>query len=63
MCPDSFAARAATYSNSRWHAELAERFVAWLGRAFRLRQAVTLLVQPGDPAVKGALAEHLAAIS
>jgi ubiquinone/menaquinone biosynthesis C-methylase UbiE len=33
MCPDSFAARAATYSNSRWHAELAERFVVWLGRA------------------------------
>lgn len=31
MGPDSFAARAATYSNSRWHAELAGRFVAWLG--------------------------------
>jgi SAM-dependent methyltransferase len=29
--PDSFAARAATYSNSVWHAELAERFVRWLG--------------------------------
>ena len=33
MRPDSFAARAATYSNSQWHAELAERFVAWLGFA------------------------------
>jgi SAM-dependent methyltransferase len=29
--PDPFAARAATYSNSVWHAELAERFVRWLG--------------------------------
>jgi protein-L-isoaspartate O-methyltransferase len=27
---DSFAARAATYSNSVWHAELAERFAVWL---------------------------------
>jgi ubiquinone/menaquinone biosynthesis C-methylase UbiE len=33
MAPDSFAARAATYSNSQWHAELAERFVEWLGLA------------------------------
>ncbi len=31
MRPDSFAARAATYSNSVWHAELAERFAGWLG--------------------------------
>ncbi|HEX3750639.1 MAG TPA: methyltransferase domain-containing protein [Streptosporangiaceae bacterium] len=30
MRPDSFAARAATYSNSVWHAELAEAFVRWL---------------------------------
>jgi SAM-dependent methyltransferase len=28
--PDPFAARAATYSNSVWHAELAERFAGWL---------------------------------
>jgi ubiquinone/menaquinone biosynthesis C-methylase UbiE len=28
---DLFAARAATYSNSVWHAELAEAFVRWLG--------------------------------
>jgi aminoglycoside phosphotransferase (APT) family kinase protein len=34
-----------------------------LETAFRLRQALTLLVQPGDPAVNGTLAEHLAAIS
>lgn len=33
MRPDSFAARAATYSNSVWHAELAEAFVRWLGPA------------------------------
>ncbi|HEY2522549.1 MAG TPA: class I SAM-dependent methyltransferase [Streptosporangiaceae bacterium] len=31
MRPDSFAARAATYSNRAWHAELAERFAGWLG--------------------------------
>src|ERR1700761_710352 len=31
MGSDSFAARAATYSNSVWHAELAERCVRWLG--------------------------------
>ena len=31
MRPDSFAARAATYSDSVWHAQLAERFAAWLG--------------------------------
>lgn len=30
MRSDSFAARAATYSNSVWHAELAEAFVRWL---------------------------------
>ncbi len=30
MHPDPFAARAATYSNSVWHAEMAERFVGWL---------------------------------
>ena len=31
MGSDSFAARAATYSNSVWHAELADAFVRWLG--------------------------------
>jgi SAM-dependent methyltransferase len=31
--PDSFAARAATYAGSVWHAELAERFARWLAFA------------------------------
>ena len=31
--------------------------------AFRLRQALTLLDEPGDPAVTGTVAEHLAAIA
>ncbi|HEX4257364.1 MAG TPA: aminoglycoside phosphotransferase family protein [Streptosporangiaceae bacterium] len=34
-----------------------------LETAFRLRQALALLDQPGDPAVTGTVAEHLAAIS
>ena len=34
-----------------------------LETAFRLRQALSLLDEPGDPAVVGTVAEHLAAIS
>jgi hypothetical protein len=34
-----------------------------LETAFRLRQALALLDQPGDPDVTGTVAEHLAAIS
>ena len=41
----------------------AERFAAIIGpleTAFRLRHALRLLADPGDPAVSGTIDEHLA---